>query len=96
MCSEDCGLEVRALSVPGQTPPHPDGVIPSMADGSKFIPSHNPSVGKNSGSLVANLICYETAKLLFASKPGDEAISIGKQTVEMRLKVTVIYFIYER
>ncbi len=81
MCSEDCGLEVRVLSVPGQAPPHPDGVIPSMGDGSKFFPSRNPSVGQNSGSFVANMICYETAKWLFVFKPGGEAMSIGKQTL---------------
>lgn len=52
MCSEGCGL-----SVSGQAPPRLDGVIPSMVDGSKFFPSHNPSVGQNSGSFVAILIC---------------------------------------
>lgn len=46
----------------GRLLPHPDGVIPTMADGSKFFPSHSPSVGQNSGSFVASLICYETAK----------------------------------
>lgn len=52
MCSEGCGM-----SISGQAPPHLDGVIPSMADGSKFFPSHNPSVGQNSGSFVAIMIC---------------------------------------
>jgi len=52
VCSEGCGM-----SISGQTPPRLDGVIPSMAEGSKFFPSHNPSVGQNSGSFVAIMIC---------------------------------------
>lgn len=57
MCSEACGEDGSVLSVSGQASLRSDGVIPSSAGGSKFFPSHNPSVGQNSGSFVAILIC---------------------------------------
>lgn len=57
MCSEACGEDGSVLSVSGQASLRSDGVIPSPAGGSKFFPSHNPSVGQNSGSFVAILIC---------------------------------------
>lgn len=96
VCSEGCGLEARAPSVSGQVSPCPDGVIPSMADGSKFFPFHNPSVGQNSGLFVANLICVTKLQNdCLLPNWGSHQYRKTNSGV-MRSKVKVIYFISER
>lgn len=50
VCSEDCGLDASAFPVSQR-------VIPSMAGGCKFFPTHNPSVGQSSGTFAGTLIC---------------------------------------